>query len=581
MAKLLPIAPAQTTWKIVARSIFATPQRVSWIFILFTLSSLATLITPWYIGKLVDAVLNQELRTYPWQSLAYIAISVVISAWLTRQWLYQSQIIGTRVHQDLGVQLVESSMSLDAQTIEDAGSGDLVSRITNDLEAIRDIITSGIPELTATIIRIFIFCGSILVLSVPLGMVTIPMLCFLAISLRFFLPKIAQGMLNIAGRSSELTTVMTENVRGAQTIRSLGVSQHRQTILDQRIDAFYDDTYRLVQVRATFWAVNAFNNYLPLLLTMLWGYYCVQHGWATWGEVSTAAILMFSLRINVEIMTFWITRMREMTVSMGRICGVIDLCSQQQHRRQQNHQKYSETVPHTATVHIEQMSYGYTPDNHVIHHIDLDIPERQSLALIGRSGSGKTTLARLIAGSLTASSGQIAVLGERVGDGRYPTTPAADGRPRLLICTQEAHLFLGTIAENLNMVCTQASEAEMYHALEAVGASWIHHFNDGLHTRVGGEHSADNAVTLSEQQIQHIALARIVLANPHAVILDESTTALELEQARQSLNAIFKDRTVIIISHDARITSLAQRAVLLENGSIADIGETEEILRQA
>ena len=208
----------------------------------------------------------------------------------------------------------------------------------------------------------------------------------------------------------------------------------------------------------------------------------------------------------------------------------------------------------------------------MLENINVTISRGECLALVGRSGSGKTTLARLIGGSLTALEGTIRVLGKPVGNGDFPTDAHVDGRPRLLVCTQEAHIFFGTVADNFTAVAPEATEQQICHTLDAVGARWWRTLPKGLNTQISG-----GDFELTRDQVQQLALARIVLANPHAVILDESTTQLELVDATESLRAVLADRAVLIISHDARIASLADRAVLLEDGKITAEGTPTEI----
>ncbi len=166
--------------------------------------------------------------------------------------------------------------------------------------------------------------------------------------------------------------------------------------------------------------------------------------------------------------------------------------------------------------------------------------------------------------------------GRPVGGGYYPTWLDDEGRPALLVCTQEAHLFVGSLAENLTVAAPQASDQQMLAALEAVGAHWTADLEEGLETQLGA-----SGPELSRDQIQQLALARILLANPRAVILDESTTQLELADASTALGALMKGRAVIIISHDARIASLADRAILLEEGQIVAQGSPAQIFERA
>lgn len=572
MAQLLPIAPAKITWTMVWNSLRKTPWKLTFICTLFITNSVLALVTPWQIGRLIDAATTSNLHSFPWRTLTLILGSVILSAFIARLWVFHSEIVGTRVNQDFGIDLIKSSLNLDAQTIEDAGGGDLVSRITDDLDSVRRVITQGIPELMAITVSIIVIALSIYILSPMLGLMTAPMFIAQIFSFTYFLPRIAHFVTLRTEKVSALTTTITENIRGTRTSVELGIINARQEAMNQKIHEQYKVQDGLIRLRSNFWAIDSFIAYTPLLLSIIWGSYCVTQGWATWGMVSTAAILVFNMRINADIFGYWLNTVREMTVTVGRISGVIDLATQ--HRARREEQK-AELAQHTTSftltpthrtdtaVRIRHLEFGYRPESPVMHDINLDIPTGQSVSLIGRSGSGKTTLARLISGSLTATNGSVHVMGQRVGLGDFPTDPGTDGRPKLLICTQEAHLFIGTLAENMNVAAPHATTEQMHKALDAVGATWWREMNNGLETLVGIGNTE-----LTRDQIQQLALARIALANPHIVILDESTTQLELADAQESIQAILHDRTVIIISHDSRIASLAERSIYLENGHI-------------
>ncbi|MFW0119109.1 ABC transporter ATP-binding protein [Rothia sp. P5764] len=582
MANLLPITDGKTTWRLLGRSVLKTPWQLALLMLLFVASSVTALATPIMVGRLVDAVTTGQLTGYPWEILLTILGAVLLGSLLTRAWTFQGQKLGVRLNRDLGIDLVEASLQLDAQTIEDAGSGDLLARLTDDLDSVRLVLATGLPEFIHISVYMVITSVTIFTVSPVIGLVTVPMFVLMALALAIFLPRIAATTRRKTEAMSELTVVATENVRGATTIQELGVQQARSGVQEEKIWEVFRISDRMVVLRSTFWAVDAFNAYLPLLLAMVWGSYCVCRGWATWGDVSTASIMLFSMRVDSDIFTFWLDRLREMTVTMGRVFGVIDLSDTQQARRESEQYRgeasgqQSKTVSvqawPPAAVKLQGVTYGYNPQSPVIEGIDLTVAQGESLALVGRSGSGKTTLARLIAGSLTAHSGRVQVMGQIVGNGLYPTEPLADHRPALLICTQEAHVFVGTLVENLAVAAPQANREQMLDALLAVGANWVSRLPDSLDTQLG-----DGSYELTRDQVQQLALARIVAANPHVVILDESTTQLELADASQSLAAVMKGRSVIIISHDSRIASLADRAVLLEEGRLVAEGTPDHI----
>ncbi|WP_237187681.1 ABC transporter ATP-binding protein [Rothia nasimurium] len=584
MANLLPITDGKTTWRLLARSILKTPWQLALLVLLFVASSIATLVTPIMVGQLIDRATTGQLTGYPWAELAVIGLAVVAGALLARAWTFQGQKMGVRLNRDLGIDLVGASLQLDAQTVEDAGSGDLVARLTDDVDSVRQVLATGLPEFAHISVYMLITAGTIFAVNPAIGLVTVPLFIVMTIVLSIFLPRIATLTREKTEAVSDLTVVATENIRGAGTVAELGISEARTRVQDERIWKTFEVSDRMVMVRSIFWAVDAFNSFLPLVLSMVWGAYCVEQGWATWGDVATASIMLFTMRVNSDIFTFWLDRLREMTVTMGRVFGVIDLSNQQQARREQTALQFGlgqqavvgEQKRQDAVVDLSGVTYGYSAEAPVIKNIDLSLAAGETLALVGRSGSGKTTLARLIAGSLTADSGTVRVGGQLVGNGLYPTQAGADGRPTLLICTQEAHVFVGTLAENMQVAAPEATEADIRSALQAVGAAWAEDLPEGLATQVGGTNSV-----LTRDQIQQLGLARIVVANPHAVILDESTTQLELADARQSLEAVMQGRAVIIISHDARIASLADRAVLLEDGELVAEESPEEIFSRA
>nr|WP_247596408.1 ABC transporter ATP-binding protein [Rothia terrae] len=542
-----------------------TPGQFFWLIVLFVLSSLTSLAIPIAIGRLVDAASSRTLTGFPWGFILLIALAVVVGALLTRAWTFQGQRLGVRLNRDLGIDMVGAALELDAQTVEDAGSGDLLSRLTDDVDSIRQVLAQGLPEFLYITVYMILTATTLFFVNPFIGLVAVPTFVLMAILLSIFLPRIGKLTLYRAEAMSDFTVVANENIRGGSTMRELGIEGARLQVQENRVDSIYSIARKLVSLRATYWAIDGFNSYMPLLLSIIWGAICVERGWASWGDAATASIMLFGMRVNADIFTYWLDRLREMSVTMGRVFGVIDLSHQQKTRREQAASSKVNTEPVTDDVVIrcESLTYGYTPESSVIKGVNLDVRAGESIALVGRSGSGKTTLARLIAGSLTADSGTVSVAGSPVGNGLYPTQVAQDGRPALLICTQEAHLFLGTLSDNMTVAAENATEAEQLAALHAVGADWVDDLPDGLDTELG-----TSATQLTRDQIQQLSLARIVVANPHAVILDESTTQLETADARASLHAILKDRAVIIISHDARIASMASRAVLLKGGRI-------------
>lgn len=579
MAKQLPIETpayvARRMWHYLA----AHKGRALYTFVIYMVSTLMGAVVPLQIGATVDDVVAGKFASYPWQPILIILAAFIVQAVTLMVSSYSAARLGALVTRDTNQDTLDGTLDLDARTVEEAGSGDLLTRVTDDLSSAASSVSTDLLGAIYVVLYFIISTISLAFVSPAMGLIMLPMIAGLALIMSKMLPLMAARNQTAQECVSDLNSVLTENIRGTSTIRELGVHDAREEVFSaENKERLFGAQLGMVRIRQMYFTVDAINAWMPTILCMLWGAACVAIGWASWGAVATASVMVFSLRTLADMLNHHVSNLRIMLVNMGRVFGVVSLAKKQREERAQHRAEAFAAVsdedvkdPQYA-VECTDVSYGYSPDALVLEGINLKIRRGEALALVGRSGSGKTTLARLIGGSLTALEGTITVMGRPVGHGDFPTDAAADGRPRLLVCTQEAHVFFGTLADNFTVVVPDATVEQMGEALDAVGARWWRDLPQGMDTVVSG---ADSPLT--RDQIQQLALARIVLADPHAVILDESTTQLELADATESLSAVLANRAVLIISHDARIASLADRAVLLHEGRIIAEGSPAEI----
>ena len=579
MAKQLPIETpayvARRMWHYLA----AHKGRALYTFVIYMVSTLMGAVVPLQIGATVDDVVAGKFSSYPWQPILIILAAFIVQALTLMVSSYSAARLGALVTRDTNQDTLDGTLDLDARTVEEAGSGDLLTRVTDDLSSAASSVSTDLLGAIYVVLYFIISTISLAFVSPAMGLIMLPMIAGLALIMSKMLPLMAARNQTAQECVSDLNSVLTENIRGTSTIRELGVHDAREEVFSaENKERLFGAQLGMVRIRQMYFTVDAINAWMPTILCMLWGAACVAIGWASWGAVATASVMVFSLRTLADMLNHHVSNLRIMLVNMGRVFGVVSLAKKQREERAQHRAEAFAAVsdedvkdPQYA-IECTDVSYGYSPDALVLEGINLKIRRGEALALVGRSGSGKTTLARLIGGSLTALEGTITVMGRPVGHGDFPTDAAADGRPRLLVCTQEAHVFFGTLADNFTVVVPDATVEQMGEALDAVGARWWRDLPQGMDTVVSG---ADSPLT--RDQIQQLALARIVLADPHAVILDESTTQLELADATESLSAVLANRAVLIISHDARIASLADRAVLLHEGRIIAEGSPAEI----
>lgn len=579
MAKQLPIETPAYVARRMWNYLVAHKGRALYTFVIYMVSTLMGAVVPLQIGATVDDVVAGKFSSYPWQPILIILAAFIVQAVTLMVSSYSAARLGALVTRDTNQDTLDGTLDLDARTVEEAGSGDLLTRVTDDLSSAASSVSTDLLGAVYVVLYFVISTISLAFVSPAMGLIMLPMIAGLALIMSKMLPLMAARNQTAQECVSDLNSVLTENIRGTSTIRELGVHAAREEVFSaENKERLFGAQLGMVRIRQLYFTVDAINSWMPTILCMLWGTACVALGWASWGAVATASVMVFSLRVLTDMLNHHVSNLRIMLVNMGRVFGVVSLAKKQREARAKHRAEAFAAVSDEAVKNPEyaidctDISYGYSPDALVLEGINLKIRRGEALALVGRSGSGKTTLARLIGGSLTALDGTISVMGRPVGHGDFPTDAAADGRPRLLVCTQEAHVFFGTLADNFTVVVPDATVEQMGEALDAVGARWWRDLPQGMDTVVSG---ADSPLT--RDQIQQLALARIVLADPHAVILDESTTQLELADATESLRAVLANRAVLIISHDARIASLANRAVLLHEGRIIAEGSPAEI----
>ncbi|MBV9292477.1 MAG: ABC transporter ATP-binding protein, partial [Frankiales bacterium] len=221
---------------------------------------------------------------------------------------------------------------------------------------------------------------------------------------------------------------------------------------------------------------------------------------------------------------------------------------------------------------VEDVRFAYRADHDVLHGISLELRPGERVAVVGPSGAGKSTLGRLLAGIHPPRIGRVTV-----GDADLVGLPLDDLRREVALVTQEHHVFLGTIRDNVALGRSDADDAAVRRALDAVDAlSWVDELPAGIDTEVGGD-----GLALSVAQAQQLALARIVLVDPHTLVLDEATSLLDPRSARhleRSLAAVVADRTVVAIAHRLHTAHDADRVAVVEDGRIAELGSHDELL---
>jgi ABC-type multidrug transport system fused ATPase/permease subunit len=302
---------------------------------------------------------------------------------------------------------------------------------------------------------------------------------------------------------------------------------------------------------------------LPVTTAVLAGGLLYAGGLATLGQVTAVALYMRQLIDPLDQLLSWLDHLQVGATSFARLLGVAHVPAD---RRPTGRRPASELLV------ARDVRFAYTPGREVLHGVDLALRPGERLAMVGPSGAGKSTLGRLLAGVNAPGSGSVTVGGVDLVELSLDRL-----RGHVVLVTQEQHVFACSLRDNLRLARPGADDAALRSALDAVDAlAWVDALPEGLDTRVGaGGH------TLSSGQAQQVALARLVLADPHTLVLDEATSLLDPRAARhleRSLSAVLAGRTVVAIAHRLHTAHDADRVAVVTDGRITELGSHHDLV---
>jgi ABC-type multidrug transport system fused ATPase/permease subunit len=265
----------------------------------------------------------------------------------------------------------------------------------------------------------------------------------------------------------------------------------------------------------------------------------------------------------VDRLVSWLDEVQVGATALSRILGVELVPDDRQ---------AGDTAPTNEHIQVEDVRFAYRDGHDVLHGVDLDVRPGERIAVVGPSGAGKSTLGRLLAGVHPPRTGRVTV-----GEVPLVELPLDDLRGHVVLVTQEHHVFVGSLAQNLLLARPEADEAALRAALRAVDAlGWVDALPDGMATPVGS-----GGYPVTPAQAQQVALARLVLADPHTLVLDEATSLLDPRAARhleRSLAAVLAGRTVVAIAHRLHTAHDADRVAVVEDGGISELGSHDELM---
>ncbi|MEU6641184.1 ABC transporter ATP-binding protein [Saccharomonospora sp. NPDC046836] len=560
--ELLPTATGRRTASVVAELLRSHRLLTVGAFGVLTAATGIGLLTAPLLGHIVDLVADSSTAfTVPIVLLVVVALARgAANAW----GLALVSRLGESMLATLRERFVERALSLPLERVEQAGSGDLTSRVTSDVAVIAKSVREALPELGRSVLTIVLTLAGLAVLDWRFLLAALLAAPIQLLTMRWYVRRAIPLYAAQRVKDGEQQQQLLDTVGGARTVRAFRLDAEHLGRVRQRSQDVVDIMMRGTRLATRFFSRLNLAEFVGLAAVLVAGFVLVGNGSATIGTATTAALYFHSLFNPINAALALVDDAQSAAASLSRLIGVADLPAERQPAQP--------PVPVDASVKAAGLGHAYVTGHDVLRDVDLEVAPAERVALVGASGAGKTTLAKLIAGIHRPAAGSIALGGVDLDE----LGPQAIRRAVVLI-SQEVHVFAGPLADDLRLAEPEASEERLRAALDRVGAlPWVDALPDGLSTVVG-----DGAHRLTVTQAQQLALARLVLADPPIVILDEATAEAGSAGARvleKAAASALEGRTGLVVAHRLTQAAAADRVVVLDAGRIVETGTHEELV---
>ncbi|GAA1962527.1 ABC transporter ATP-binding protein [Agromyces allii] len=548
------------------------PQRSRlWLTALaVVLSSAAQAAGPAIIAYGIDsgipALVEQDWFPAGLAVLAYLATGVV-GAFLIAVYIRLSARVSQAVLIDLRTRVFLHTQRLSLEFHESYTSGRIISRQTSDLDAIRELLDEGLVVLVRSFTYMAFTALALVLLDPMSGLVLLGALIPMTLVTRWFQVRSQALFRRSRVASASLIVKFVETMTGIRAVQAFRTERRNADEFGGLVEDYRDVNARVLGLFTVFNPALAFIGAVSVAATIVLGGYRVVEGSLAIGALLAAVLYVKRFFDPMEDIAVFYNGYQSASSALEKISGVLE---------------EEPSVPDPAHpvdlwnanghVRFENVEFAYTPDRVILPRFDLDLPAGQTIALVGSTGAGKTTLAKLIARFYDPSDGVLELDGVDLRS-LHPK----DLRRAIVMVTQEAYLFSGSVADNIALGKPDATFAEIVAAAKAVGA---HEFIEGLPNGYDTDVNKRGG-RVSAGQRQLISFARAFLANPAVLILDEATSSLDIPSERlvqEGLQSLLADRTAIIIAHRLSTVAIADRVLVMEHGRIVEDGAPADLI---
>ena len=551
---LLPVASGAATWRVVGTMLRAHRGLAAGAVATLLAATVAGLAFPPIVGRITDAVLaGGTAATIDLLALALLGAllaQAVLSGWAT----VLVARLGEQALAALREDVVSRALSVPLADVERAGTGDLVARVGDDVDAVSAATREAIPAMVTALLTIALSVVGLGLLDWRLALAGFAVVPVHVLATRWYLrragPQYAAERVALGQRAQQLS----ETVSGARTVRAFGLGPtHAGLVRDASARALAASLRAAWTSSRYFFWLNA-AELVGTASVLLVGFLAVRADVVSVGEAAAAALYFHGLFNPIGAVLTLIDTAQDAAASLRRLVGVATLPAPAE-------------PDHPAeladdSVQLKGVRFAYVAGHDVLTGVDLDVAPGERVALVGPSGAGKTTIAKLVAGVHRPGAGAV-----RLGGATHDEL----GPDAVVLVTQEVHVFAGTVADDLRLARPGATDAELHAALVAVGADgWVAQLPYGSATVVG-----EGGHPLTPTQAQQLALARVALTGAPIVVLDEATAEAGSAGARElerSAEAATRGRTTLVVAHRLTQAATADRVAVVDGGRVVEDG---------
>ncbi|MDX6466640.1 MAG: ATP-binding cassette, subfamily bacterial [Gaiellaceae bacterium] len=532
------------------------------------LTATATALAPPYLAKyaLDDAVQGHG------GSRLYLVIAIFVAAGLANWGMtyvetYLTGWVGERILADLRVRLFAHLQRLSLGYFERNRAGVIISRLTNDVEAVDQLVTDGVTTLAQSTLTLFGTAIILFILDWRLALATCAVLPLMAVGTALFRMHSTRAYSAVRERLGLVTATLAEDIAGMRVVQAFTREERAVANFRSIASHYREANMRTVVLNGLYFPFVDLLSSIALAVVLGYGgHLYFSH------QITLGTLFAFMLYVNnffdpVQQLSQLYNTFLSATAALDKIMGVLD-----EEPQVLDAERAVELPQIRGDVAFERVRFRYGRGDEVLHGVDLSVPAGTTVALVGHTGAGKSTIAKLLARFYEPTDGRILIDGLDLND-----VTQASLRRQLGVVPQEGFLFAGTVAENIAFGKPGASPEEIVHAAQTVGANdFILRLEDGYETQLG-----ERGSRLSLGQRQLIAFARALLADPRILILDEATSSVDIGTERkieQALDVLLAERTAFIIAHRLSTIRDADLIVVLEHGRVVEQGSHDELL---